>query len=40
MNLDEIYGDRELKAKLEVVRDPLMTLAHIAIPSAPKPTYV
>ena len=40
MNLDEIYGDRELKAKLEVVRDPLMTLAHIAIPSPPRPTYV
>ncbi|NMP05564.1 hypothetical protein HI855_03045 [Cyanobacteria bacterium 150NLHA] len=40
MNLDEIYGDQELKAKLEVVRDPLMTLAHIAIPSPPRPTYV
>ncbi len=40
MNLDEIYGDRELKAKLEVVRDPLMTLAHMAIPSPPRPTYI
>ncbi len=40
MNLDEIYGDRELKAKLEVVRDPLMTLAHMAIPSPTRPTYV
>ena len=40
MNLDEIYGDIELKAKLELVRDPLMTLAHMAIPSQPRPTYV
>ncbi len=40
MDLDEIYGDRELKAKLEVVRDPLMTLAHMAIPSPQRPTYV
>ena len=40
MNLDEIYGDRELKAKLEVVRDPLMTLAHIAIPTPTRPSYV
>ncbi len=40
MNLDEIYGDRELKAKLDVVRDPLMTLAHIAIPTPTRPTYV
>lgn len=40
MNLDEIYGNRELRAKLELVRDPLMTVAHIAIPSPPRPTYV
>ena len=40
MNLDEIYGNRKLKAKLEVVRDPLMTLAHIAIRSPTRPTYV
>ena len=40
MNLDEIYGNIELKAKLEVVRDPLMTLAHIAIPTPTRPTYV
>ena len=39
-DLDEIYGDDEQREKLSVIKDELMTIAHIAIPSPTKPTYV
>ena len=39
-DLDEIYGDDEQRNKLSVIKDELMTIAHIAIPNPTKPTYV
>tara|TARA_R100000458_G_C8250075_1_gene227205 strand:- start:39 stop:674 length:636 start_codon:yes stop_codon:yes gene_type:complete len=40
MDLEAVYIDDVLKARLEVIKQPLMTLAHLAIPIPKKPTYV
>jgi len=40
IELDVVYGDSELRAALEVVQDPLMTLAEMAITKPKRPTYV
>ena len=40
IDLDAVYTDEELKGRLEVIKQPLMTLAHLAIPIPKKPTYV
>ena len=40
MDLDAVYADDVLKGRLEEIKQPLMTLAHLAIPIPKKPTYV
>ncbi len=40
MDLDMILVDKELREKLESISYPLMILADLAEPSAPRPTYV
>ena len=40
MDLDKIYVDRQLKAKLELISHPLTILADLSIPTPTRPTYV
>ncbi len=40
MDLDKIFVDRQLRAKLESISHPLTILADLVIPTPSRPTYV